>query len=317
MRNGLSSPRRPRPCHRPSSASPPRPIARATRFRCGCRCLASSSQCRPRHSPCLATAWLVSCAPCDACLAWPCGRAGHCLRTALDDRCLTCTCRPWPRVSDSLANLTNRTAGATRRHQAVDHRSGTGRRASGPARPAGGRSHAGPPCAAVLGVPRSRPRMFQGSVRGDRSLGDAPRLCELASRERGCAITQSGVCLNTRQGLPPPELTPQSPHLGPQRVPLSTRNSDHLGRFDAHTAAPLCSMLLPKSRSGSTAGAATSQGRHATAAGLSCGKPMPAAGRCPSWDRPGWEPLLLGVSSDWRATYAPQRRPSHAPPARA
>jgi hypothetical protein len=82
--------------------------------------------------------------------------------------------------------------------------------------------------------PRSQARKYLGSVRGDRSLSDAPRLSELVTRERGRVITWSRVRLNSRQCHPLPRLAPQSPHLGAQRVQLGTGDADHLRCFDAH-----------------------------------------------------------------------------------
>ena len=99
----------------------------------------------------------------------------------------------------------------------------------GRAHPVVGRPRAAPPIAMVRVGPRSPARMSRESGRDDRSIVDAPRLCELAAREHWRVITRARITLDARLGHCSSDLTPQPTNLGPQRVQLSARDGDHLG----------------------------------------------------------------------------------------
>lgn len=100
----------------------------------------------------------------------------------------------------------------------------------------------------------TRQRVIPGErIRTRRSLTDSPGLRELTARQGKRGVTRTRVRLNARPSHTPPDLAPKPPHLSLQRVEFGTRDSDHLGCFDAHARLPPLSTVTAKSRRGITA----------------------------------------------------------------
>jgi hypothetical protein len=96
-----------------------------------------------------------------------------------------------------------------------------------------------------------------------RSLTNSPCVGKLLARERGRVIARSGISSDSLAGYASPDLPPQPPEFGFQRIQFGTGDTDHLGYLDAHMQLPWFG-ACPKSRrmdTSSTAMQAAQTGR--------------------------------------------------------
>jgi len=78
-----------------------------------------------------------------------------------------------------------------------------------------------------------------------RSLTDSPCSGKFLASERGRVIAWTGVGFHAPLGHAAPDLAPQPPQFGLQRIQLGTGNSDHIGCFDAHPRLPRFGACAP------------------------------------------------------------------------
>jgi hypothetical protein len=82
-----------------------------------------------------------------------------------------------------------------------------------------------------------------------RSLTNSPRFSKLPARERGSLIARTRISANTRPGHASPDLTPQPPQFGVERIQFGTGDADHVACFDVHVQElPQFGAGTPKSR---------------------------------------------------------------------